>query len=344
MLDFVRSYLDELLTSLFLLLVAVLTVVHPPHFATPGGLLLARIVLWSAAVLVCVLLVVSRFSLLGREALRFVLDFGLIVVAVIGYVSLRLFNAFAISAWLGIPSFDHAMMAADVAIFGKTPYLWFVHWGLDGGLFARVMSGFYALYPFTPLLAVGWFLWQGDRKQFHLVRRALIISLYSGYVCYLLIPVSGPLTLAATTAPTFPRVDAHLFIPGVELPLPIRLFSQLAHGQSVADCVAEPGQGAGVADGSGRDRGLRHYAFRRCARGALRNRRSRRTGVGFPDCGGGQGFAARRAVGVTAAGGARVPCFWHVFSTTKVVPRHFLWPVKSFSAASGDRWYSTLSL
>jgi membrane-associated phospholipid phosphatase len=35
------------------------------------------------------------------------------------------------------------------------------------------------------------------------VRRALIISLYSGYCCYLLIPVSGPLTLAATTTPTF---------------------------------------------------------------------------------------------------------------------------------------------
>ena len=203
MLDFVRSYLDELLTGLFLLLVAVLTVVHPPHFATPGGLLLARIVLWSSAILVCVLLAVSRFSLHGRDALHFVLDSGPIVVAVIGHVSLRLFDAFAITARLGIPPFDHAMIAADVAIFGKTPYLWFIRWGLDNGLFARVMSGFYALYPFTPLLAVGWFLWQGDREQFRLVRRALIISLYSGYVCYLLIPVSGPLTLAATTAPTF---------------------------------------------------------------------------------------------------------------------------------------------
>jgi membrane-associated phospholipid phosphatase len=107
------------------------------------------------------------------------------------------------TARLGIPSFDHAMMAADVAIFGKTPYLWFVHWGLDSGWFARVMSGFYALYPFTPLLAVVWFLWRGERKQFRLVRRALIISLYSGYVCYLLIPVSGPLTLAGATSPTF---------------------------------------------------------------------------------------------------------------------------------------------
>ncbi len=203
MLDFLRSYLDELLTGLFLLLVAVLAVLHPPQFATPGGLLLARVVLWSAAILVAVLLAASRYSVPARGVLHLVFDFGLIVVAVVGYVSLRLLGASAVTAWLGIPSFDHEMMAADLALFGKTPYLWFIHWGLDTGLFARVMSGFYALYPFTPLLAVGWFLWTGDRKQFHLVRRALIVSLYSGYICYLLIPVSGPLTLADTTQSNF---------------------------------------------------------------------------------------------------------------------------------------------
>ena len=203
MFDFVRSYLDELLTGLFLLLVAVLTVVHPPLFATHGGLLLARVVLWSAAILVCLLLAASRFSPRARSVLHFVFEFGPIVVAVVGYAGLRLLGASVITARLGIPSFDHEMMAADVAIFGKTPYLWFMRWGLDSGLFARVMSGFYALYPFTPLLAVGWFLWRGDRKQFRLVRRALIISLYSGYVCYLLIPVSGPLSLAGATSPTF---------------------------------------------------------------------------------------------------------------------------------------------
>jgi hypothetical protein len=203
MLDFVRAYLDELLTSLFLLLVAVLTVARPPHFATPGGLLLARIVLWSATILVCVLLAASRFSSRARFALHFVFEFGPIVVAVVGYSGLQLLGASAITARLGIPSFDREMMAADVAIFGKTPYLWFSHWGLDSGWFARVMSGFYALYPFIPLLAVGWFLCTGARKQFHLVRRALIVSLYSGYVFYLLIPVSGPLSLAGATSPTF---------------------------------------------------------------------------------------------------------------------------------------------
>ncbi|MDR3753809.1 MAG: phosphatase PAP2 family protein [Terracidiphilus sp.] len=203
MLDFVRSYLDELLTSLFLLLVAVLTVAYPPHFATPGGLLLARVVLWSAAILVCALLAASRFSPRAAAPLHFVFAFGPIVVAVVGYSGLQLLSASVITAWLGIPSFDHEMMAADLAIFGKSPYLWFMRWGLDSGLFARIMSGFYALYPFTPLLAVGWFLWRDDTKQFRLVRRALIISLYSGYVFYLLIPVSGPLSLAGATSPTF---------------------------------------------------------------------------------------------------------------------------------------------
>jgi hypothetical protein len=192
MFDFVRSYLDELLTGLFLLLVAVLTVVHPPLFATPGGQLLARVVLWSAAILVAVLLAASRFSMRARNILHFVFDIGPIVVTVVGYSGMRLLGASVITARLGIPSLDHEMMAADVAIFGKTPYLWFMRWGLDSGVFARVMSYFYALYPFTPLLAVVWFLWTGDRKQFRLVRRALIISLYSGYICYLLIPVSGP--------------------------------------------------------------------------------------------------------------------------------------------------------
>jgi hypothetical protein len=203
MFDFVRSHLDELLTALFLLLATVFTIVHPPLFATPGGLLLARVVLWSAAILVCALLGASRYSGRARSALHFVFEFGPIVVAVVGYVSLRLLDASVITARLGIPSFDHEMMAADVAIFGKTPYLWFMHWGLDSGVFARVMSGFYALYPFTPLLAVGWFMWTGDRKQFRLVRRALIVSLYSGYCCYLLIPVAGPLSLAGTATSSF---------------------------------------------------------------------------------------------------------------------------------------------
>ena len=203
MLDFVRAYLDELLTGIFLLLSAAFTVLHPPVFATRFGLLLARVVLWSVSAFVAAVLAASRFSLRARGIRTFIFDFGPIVVAVVGYVGLHLLDASAITTKLGIPPFDREMMAADVALFGRTPYLWFSRWGLVSGLFARVMSGFYAFYPLTPLLAVGWFLLRGERKQFRLLRRALILSFYSGYVCYLLIPVSGPLTLARASSPSF---------------------------------------------------------------------------------------------------------------------------------------------
>ena len=203
MLDFVRAYLDELLTGFFLLLSAVFTLLHPPVFATHGGLLLARAVLWSASIFVAVVLAASRFSSRAHGIRAYIFDFGPIVVAVVGYVGLHLLDASAVTAKLGIPPFDREMMAADVALFGKTPYLWFSHWGLVNGLFASIMSGFYAFYPLTPLLAVGWFLLRGERKQFRLLRRGLILSLYTGYVCYLLIPVSGPLALARAPSPSF---------------------------------------------------------------------------------------------------------------------------------------------
>ena len=203
MLDFVRHRLDELATGVFLLLVAIVTVLHPPVFATPGGLLLARVVLWSAAVLVAVLLVAGRFSSRAQKLLHSVLAFAPIVVAVVGYVSLRLLHAHAITAWLGIPSLDRWAMDADVAIFGKTPYLWFSHGALGSNLFLLIMSWFYALYPLTPILALAWFRFRRDASQFSLVQRAMIISLYCGYCCYLLIPVAGPLSLARPASPNF---------------------------------------------------------------------------------------------------------------------------------------------
>ncbi len=203
MLDFFRRRLDDLLTWVFLLLVAVVTVLDPPVFATSGGSLLARVVLWSTAVLIVALLAAAPVSPLARSLRQIGGDIGPVAVAVVGYVSLKLLHASGITAWLGIPSFDHWMMAADVALFGRTPYLWFDRWGLDSGLFLRIMSAFYALYPFTPLLAVGWFMFKRDREQFRLVRRALILSLYAGYCCYLLIPVSGPLSLLGPRLPDF---------------------------------------------------------------------------------------------------------------------------------------------
>jgi len=203
MLDFLRRRLDELVTGLFLILVTVLTVLHPPVFTTGGGLLLARWLLSSAAILVAVLLVASRFSSRARNALRFVIEWGIILVAVVGYVSLRLLHASAITTWLGIPSFDHWMMDADVVLFGKTLYLWFDQWGLDHGVFLRIMSAFYALYPIVPPIFLAWFWFRHEIAQFYLVRRALIISYCLGYICYLVIPVAGPLSLLHSSTPTF---------------------------------------------------------------------------------------------------------------------------------------------
>ena len=94
-------------------------------------------------------------------------------------------------------------MAADVALFGKTPYLWFAQWGLDSRPFIEVMSFFYGLYPFTPILVLGWFMYKGDMEQLHLIRRAVLISLFCGYCCYIFFPVSGPLSLTTPATPLF---------------------------------------------------------------------------------------------------------------------------------------------
>ena len=195
MLNLLRRWLDEIATCAFLLLALACTIVRPPVFTTPGGLALAHIVLWGGGILLAGLFIASRFSTFAQGALRVALKIGPMVVAIIGYVSLRLLHAEDITAWLGIVPKDRQMMAADVALFGKTPYLWFAQWGLDGHLFQRVMASFYGLYPLTPLIALGWFLYKRDHAQFYLIRRTLLISLYCGYCCYILVPVAGPLSL-----------------------------------------------------------------------------------------------------------------------------------------------------
>ena len=159
--------------------------------------------LGSVAVLLSVLLVARRFTAAVGPALRVVVEVGPMVVAVLGYVSLKLFDASVITRWFGITSKDPWMMAADVALFSKTPYLWFAQWGLDSRLFLEVMSIFYGLYPWTPVIVLCWFMYKGDMTQLRLVRRTVLISLYCGYLCYIFIPVSGPLSLAAPEKPLF---------------------------------------------------------------------------------------------------------------------------------------------
>jgi membrane-associated phospholipid phosphatase len=203
MMNFLRRYLDELVTGSFLVFVFALVPFFPPEFATPGGRALAVWVLRIFFMLFALLLVAARFNSRARRLLGLVLEILPVVVAVLGYVSLKLMHASVITDWLGIQSKDHWMMAADIALFGKTPYLWLAQWGLDSHLFLQVMSCFYGLYPFTPILAVAWFLYKGDTAQLRLVRRAMVVSLFAGYCCYILIPVSGPLSIATPVAPIF---------------------------------------------------------------------------------------------------------------------------------------------
>jgi membrane-associated phospholipid phosphatase len=203
MVNFLRRYLDELLTGSFLFLIFLLVPFHPPVFATPGGRTLAHWVLRTAFLLLALLLAAARFSSRARSLLRIVLEVAPVIVAVLGYVSLKLMHASVLTAWLGIQPRDHWMLAADNILFGKTPYLWFAQWGLDSHLFLQVMACFYGFYPFMPILAVIWFLYRGDTAQLRLVRRTIILSLFAGYSCYILIPVAGPLAISTQAAPIF---------------------------------------------------------------------------------------------------------------------------------------------
>jgi membrane-associated phospholipid phosphatase len=203
MLNFLRRRLDELMTGSFLCLVMILMLLCRAHFASPGGLALARWVLGSVALVVAALLTAVCFTPRVRPMLRVVVEIGPIVVAVLGYVSLKLYDASVITSWLGITSKDSWMMAADVVLFGKTPYLWFHQGGLDSRLFLQVMSCFYGLYPFTPVIVLSWFMYKGDMKQLRLIRRTLLISFYCGYCFYIFFPVSGPLSLATPAKPLF---------------------------------------------------------------------------------------------------------------------------------------------
>jgi hypothetical protein len=298
MLNFLRRWLDELITGSFLLLVLILVVLFPVEFATAGGRLFAQSVLWSVVILVALLLIAARYTRRVRPMLRVAAEIGPMVVAVLGYSSLKLLHAAVITHWLGIASKDPWMMAADGSLFGKTPYLWFAQWGLDSRLFLEVMSIFYGLYPWTPVIVLSWFMYKGDMRQLRLgaaeradlaLLRLSLLHLHSGVRPAL----AGDAIEAALGA-----VFAYLLVSDGELPLPNRLLSEPAYGQSMADGMDLPEQGSGLDAGS-RGSCLRtDYHVDDCAAFPLRCRCSGRAGVDLPDLGAGAGNASSRNGGL----------------------------------------------
>jgi membrane-associated phospholipid phosphatase len=201
--DFLRRWMDEILTILFLLLLFLVAYLRNSPIFEPihsGGL--TRKTLLGVAV-VLVILFVGKIVGLHTQNPRSIVEFAPLVVALMAYESLKHMHATALTVWLGIQPRDSLMMAADVALFGKSPYLWFAQWGLDKPGFLSVMTIFYGLYYAAPVAALGWFMIAGDMAQFRLIRRGVVIALYGGYCSYVLIPVAGPLSMPAAVKPLF---------------------------------------------------------------------------------------------------------------------------------------------
>ena len=203
MIALLRRWMDEIVTGSFLILLLILAHLRGSPVFEPieqGGL--TKKTLWGVAVLLILLI---GAKMLGRHAtspLR-IAEFLPLVVALMAYESLKHMHATALTVWLGIQPKDSLMMAADNAVFGKTPYLWFAQWGLDRPGFITIMSAFYSLYYVAPIAAMGWFTIAEDVAQLRLIRRGLLIGLYGGYCSYVLIPVAGPLSVPGLVKPLF---------------------------------------------------------------------------------------------------------------------------------------------
>lgn len=206
-LEFLRRRMDEIVTLVFLaLLLALAHYRHAPLFEPLrwGGLTMRA--LFGAVILVLIYFMCKFFGVSTpdlRHVVEYAAEFIPYVFALIVYESLKHLHATALTVWLGIRAKDPQMMAVDIALFGKTPCLWLAQWGLDGRVFTFIMTFFYSLYYLAPVIALGWFMVEGDMVQFRLLRRGVLIVLYGGYCSYVLIPVAGPLTLAPPVHPLF---------------------------------------------------------------------------------------------------------------------------------------------
>lgn len=196
--------LDELLAIVFTLLLLILSQLRDAPVIEP--LIRSKLSFRTFAgvfVLLTVLFTLRFIGIRVHNLRRCLVEFGPLLLALVAYESLKHMHATALTVWLGIRPKDSYMLAIDMAIFGRTPYLWLDLWGFNDRAFISIMSFFYSLYYVLPILALSWFMLANDMRQFRLLRRGLVITLYGGYCAYVFIPVAGPLSSPHPAAPLF---------------------------------------------------------------------------------------------------------------------------------------------
>lgn len=186
---FVNRHIEAVLAGLFISALMALSIIRGAPVFEPltDSILALRMAQGTLFIVIVVLILRPR---LIKSLLT---DFLPIIIALAAYEGMKHMHATALTLWMGIEPKDALMLRIDEWLFGKTPYLYFADWGLDDGIFIRIMSFMYALYYVGPFVVLAYFTIVGDRFRFLLVRRGVVFCLYGGYISYIFIPVGGPL-------------------------------------------------------------------------------------------------------------------------------------------------------
>lgn len=117
-----------------------------------------------------------------------------LVLGLIAYETLKHIHANRITEALGILPKDHLMLALDRLLFGAALPLK-MEWMVSDWLSDVMWFSYLHIYYLTPVVFLAYFYFASDSRAFFVVRRAILWTLFGGYVLYLLVPVAGPLFL-----------------------------------------------------------------------------------------------------------------------------------------------------